>query len=104
MRHVSRATVIAGVVFIALSPAVNDVHAATSGVTLARPPAATLAVTATHRLVLGINQLVARSRMTLTASIETLEQDSGGSVGVTPVELRGSAPLAWSYKGNESFT
>jgi beta-lactamase class A len=104
VRYASRALVVAGVVFIALAPAGNDVHATTPGLTLANPPAATLTVTATQRLVVAVNQLVARSPMTLTATIETLVKDSGGSVGIALVELGGATPLVWSYGGNDVFT
>ena len=94
----------AGVAFIALAPEGSDVHATTRSLTLANPPAAAVTVTATRQLVLAVNELVARSPMTLTASIEQLVVASGGSVGITLVELGGATPLVWSFNGSEVFT
>jgi len=90
--------------FIALAPAGSDVRASTSAVTLGNLPAATLAVTGARRLVLAVNILVTRSPMTLTAAVEQLAQDSGGTVGVALIELGGTTPLVWSYNGSEVFT
>ena len=104
MRTASRILVVAGVLFIALAPAGSDVRASTSAVTLGNPPAATLAVTGARRLVLAVNILVTRSPMTLTAAVEQLAQDSGGTVGVALIELGGTTPLVWSYNGSEVFT
>lgn len=95
----------AGVVFLALAPAGSDVHAKTgAGVAMAKPPAAAVTVTATRQLVSALNELVAHSPMTLTTSIEQIVQASGGSVGVTLIELDGATPLTWSLNGNEVFT
>ncbi len=104
MRSVSRLVVAAGVIFIALAPAGSNARASTSGLTLANPPATTLAVTGTRQLVLAVNSLVARSPMTLTAAVEPLVQESGGSVGIALIELGGVTPLDWSYKGKGVFT
>ncbi|HSS62718.1 MAG TPA: serine hydrolase [Candidatus Limnocylindrales bacterium] len=96
---------VAGVVFIALAPAGTDAQAHTTS-TLVRPatPAASLAVTGTRQLVTSVNQLVARSPMSLTAAVEPLVQESGGSVGITLVELGGSSPLVWAENGSAVFT
>jgi len=94
-----------GVVFILLAPAGGEVHATTSAaVTMAKPPAAAVTVTATRQLVSATNQLVGRSPMALTASVDQLVQAGGGSVGVTLVELGGATPLVWSYNGGQVFT
>ena len=100
----SRVMVAAGVVVIALAPEATDVRATTGAVTLANPPVAAVTVTATHQIVFEMNQLVARSPMTLTASIDQLIAESGGSVSVTLIELGGSTPLVWSFNGSEIFT
>jgi len=104
VRTASRILVVTGVLFIALAPAGSDVRASTSAVTLGNPPAATLAVTGARRLVLAVNILVTRSPMTLTAAVEQLAQDSGGTVGVALIELGGTTALVWSYNGSEVFT
>ncbi len=104
MRSALRVLVAAGVIFIALAPAGSTARASASGLTLANPPATTLAVTGTRQLVLGVNRLVARSPMTLTAAVEPLVQDSGGSVGIALIELGGATPLVWSYNASEVFT
>jgi len=101
---VSRVLVAAGVIFIAFAPATSEVRASTSAVTLGTPAAATLAVTGTRRLVVGVNSLVARSPMSLTAAIEPVVEESGGAVGISLIELGGASPLAWSYNGSEIFT
>jgi beta-lactamase class A len=61
-------------------------------------------ISATHQIVFAVNELVARSPMTLTASIEQLVAESGGSVSVTLIELGGATPLVWSFSGSEIFT
>lgn len=105
MAQALRALAAAGVLFLLLAPAGGDVHATTSAaVIMAQPPAAAVTVTATRQLVSALNQLVGRSPMALTASIDTLVQASGGSVGVTLIELGGASPLVWSYNGGQVFT
>jgi beta-lactamase class A len=100
----SRALVVASVAFIALAPAANDAVAKTRTVALTTAPAATVTVTATRQLVLAAGDLVARSPMTLTASVEQLVVASGGSAGVTLVELGGATPLVWAFNGTRVFT
>lgn len=100
----ARVVVVASVALLALAPEGSDVHATTRTVTLANAPVAAVTVTATHQVVLAVNELVARSPMTLTASIQQLLAESGGSVGVTLIELGGTTPLVWSYNGGEVFT
>jgi beta-lactamase class A len=104
MHYASRVLVVAAVLVIALSPAGNDVHATTLGMAPSLLPAAKLTVTANYRLVLAVNRLVEGSPTTLTATIEPLVQASGGSVGITLVELTGGTPLVWTYNGSEVFT
>ena len=104
MHSASRVLVAAGVILIALAPAGSNARAATSGLTLANPPATTLAVTGTRQLILAVNSLVTRSPMTLTAAVEPLVQESAGSVGIVLIELGGATPLVWSYNGSAVFT
>lgn len=95
----------AGVGFIALAPATGDVEArTTTAVVRQAPPVSTLAVAGTHQLLTAVNQLVERTPMALTATIEPLVQASGGSVGIALLELGGSSPLTWTYNGDEVFT
>jgi beta-lactamase class A len=94
-----------GVVLIALAPATGDVQARIpTTVVKQAAPVSTLAVAGTHQLLTAVNQLVARSPMSLTATVEPLVQGSGGSVGIALVELGGSSPLTWDYNGSEVFT
>lgn len=97
--------VMAGVVLMALAPAAEDVQARTqTAPTRHVSSSTTLAVAGTHQLLTAVSQLVSRSPMSLTATIEPLVQGSGGSVGVALIELGGSTPLTWSYNGDEVFT
>src|SRR5579864_5764543 len=105
MKAAWRIFVVAGVAFVALAPATSDVQARTkTGVVKQAAPVSTLAVAGTHRLLTAVNQLVARSPMALTATIEPLVESSGASVGVALIELGGSSPLVWDYNGAEVFT
>ncbi|HKW73339.1 MAG TPA: serine hydrolase, partial [Candidatus Dormibacteraeota bacterium] len=96
----------------ALAPASDQVHATTvtanesgsSGIVLVAPTLAPTSTTATQQLVQSLDQLVARSPMTLTSSIEPLVAGSGASVGVSLIELGSSTPLVWSYNGHQVFT
>lgn len=97
--------VVAGAVSIALAPAAQIAQARTPTAPPRRASSAsTLAVAGTHQLLTAVNELVARSPMSLTATIEPLVQGSGASVGVALIELSGSMPLTWSYDGDEVFT
>jgi beta-lactamase class A len=104
MRLASRAIVVAGVAWLAIAPPGAGVQAKSTGVTAATPPATAVPSSAGHQLVLGLDQLVARSPMALTAAIEQVVAASGGAVGVTLVEVEGLAPLVWSLNGAEVFT
>ncbi|HEV2141434.1 MAG TPA: serine hydrolase [Candidatus Dormibacteraeota bacterium] len=106
MRALSRGLLVAGVAYLAAAPAGSDAHASTTGasVALSNPPGATLAVTGTRSIVASIDQLVSRSPMTLTATIEPLVSGSGGSVGIDLIELGGTTPVVWSYNGGAVFT
>jgi len=88
---------------MALAPATVDVQARTQTVAATTPTEAAVSVTAAHQIVITVNQLVNRSPMTLTASIEELVAASGGAAGVTLMELGGAAPLTWSYRGDAVF-
>ena len=111
MGLVSRVLVIAGVVLLAMAPGSSDAHAAatTKPINPLRATAATTApftgtMTAAQRLVDAANHLIASSPMTLTTSIDQLVAGSGGSAGVTLIELGGSTPLVWSFNGGGVFT
>src|SRR5690348_1435211 len=105
MARVVRMLAAAGVLCMLVAPAGGNVQAKTgAAVMMANPPAAAVTVTATRQLVSALDQLVARSPMTLTAAIDQVVQAGGGSVGVTLIELGGTAPLVWSYNGGQVFT
>ena len=105
MNATSRILIVAGAAFIALAPASGEVQARTTTTVLKQaPPVSTLAVAGTHQLLMVVNQLAARSPMALTATIDSLVQSSGGSVGIALIELGGSSPLVWNYNGSEVFT
>jgi beta-lactamase class A len=101
----SRILIVGGVAFIALAPASGEVQARTTTTVVRQaPPVSTLAVAGTHQLLTVVNQLAARSPMALTATIDSLVESSGGSVGIALIELGGSTPLVWNYNGSEVFT
>jgi beta-lactamase class A len=104
MRVGSRVLIVAGAVFLAVAPAGTDAQAKTRTGAVASAPAAVAATAAAHRLVLGLDGLVAHSPMTLTATIRQLVTASGGSAGVTLVELGGATPLVWGLNGGAVFT
>lgn len=100
-----RILIVAGVAFVALAPATGEVQARIpTTVGHQTRPGSTLAVVGTQHLLTAVNQLVARSPMALTATIDPLVQGSGGSVGIALIELGRSSPLVWSYNGSEVFT
>lgn len=105
MRRASLLFVLVGVAFIASVPGSSAVYARTpTGTARRAQPVSTVAVTATRDLVASVNQLVARSPMTLTSAIEPLVAASGGAAGITVIELGGSSPLVWTYNGSQVFT
>lgn len=85
------------------APSASDVHASSRTVIVATAPSGTAAAAA-RMFVQATSRLVARSPMTLTASIEQLVVASGGSAGATLVELGGTSPLSWSFHGGAVFT
>ena len=99
------ATVLA---LVALAAAGNEVHAGSRShgrslpLTLAIP--SMTSPRGTQQLVQALNELVARSPMTLTAAIEQLVQQSGASAGVSLVEIGGAIPFEWSFNGDAVFT
>jgi len=99
------ATVLA---LVALAAAGNEVHAGSRSQGRSLP--LTLAIPSmtsprgTQQLVQALNELVARSPMTLTAAIEQLVQQSGASAGVSLVEIGGAIPFEWSFNGDAVFT
>lgn len=97
--------VAAGVAFIALAPATNDAYARMpAGAARRAQQVSPLAVTGTRQILASVNQLVARSPMALTSTIEPLVTASGGAAGIALIELGGSSPLTWNYNGGEVFT
>jgi beta-lactamase class A len=100
-----RIVVVAGLAFMALAPTTSDVQARTKTTVVKQAaPVSKLAVAGTHQLLTAVNELVARSPMALTATIDPLVKSSGGSVGIALIELGGSSPLVWNYNGGEVFT
>src|SRR5439155_1682776 len=93
---------------VALAAAGNEVHAGSRSQGRSLP--LTLAIPSmtsprgTQQLVQALNELVARSPMTLTAAIEQLVQQSGASAGVSLVEIGGAIPFEWSFNGDAVFT
>jgi beta-lactamase class A len=109
-RPVSAVIVAAGAAFLALAPAEIDAHAATPNAP--RQPAlvaqtsmpVTLTVAATQHLVATTASLVSRNPVSLTALINQVIASSGGTAGVTLVELGGATPIVWSLNGTSIFT
>ncbi len=105
MRTASRILLVAGVLLLGVAPGTTDVQAqGPVAATLRGEPTTALAVTATQRLVNGLDSLLSRSPASLMAAVAPLVEQSGGSVGVALIELGGSAPIAWSYDGGSVFT
>jgi beta-lactamase class A len=104
------AIVLAAAAFVGLAPAGSDAQATTTGagqgsrLTVVTPAMTVTSAAATHQLVQTLDQMVARSPMTLTTSVQQLVAASGASVGVTLIELGGTARLTWAYQGDQVFT
>jgi beta-lactamase class A len=102
--------VAAGAAFLAMAPAGVDAH--TASPSTARQPAlvaqasmpVTLTVAATQHLVATTATLVSHNPVSLTALINQIVASSGGTAGVTLVELGGATPIAWSLNGSGVFT
>jgi len=98
------------VALIALAPVGSEAHATTTSesrnisLNLLAPTVTPASTVALSELVQVLNDMAARSPVTLTAAVETLVAASGASVGVTLIELGGSAPLVWSFNGSGVFT
>jgi beta-lactamase class A len=104
VKAASRILIIAAVAFVGIATTTGEVQARTPTAVHQTRPISALAVAGTHQLLTAVNQLVARSPMALTATVEPLVQSSGGSVGIALIELGGSSPLIWSYNGGDIFT
>jgi beta-lactamase class A len=110
VRRPVAAVIVTAAAFLALAPAEIDAHAATPNA--AREPAAvaqasmpaTLTVAATQHLVTTTASLVSRNPVSLTAVINQVIASSGGTAGVTLVELGGATPIVWSLNGTSIFT
>lgn len=106
-RSATAVLVFVTVAFIAVTPAVARVRVVTTrdtqtGSASGLPAAMTVA--GASYLATAASKLVAPSSLTLTASIDALVASSGGSVGVTLVELSGTTPIVWSFNGDSVFT
>ena len=99
-----RAAAVIGVAFLAVAPATSDVQAKTTRTLVVAILPAVAPVSGAHQLVVSTDQLVDRSPLTLSATIEALVAASGGSAGATLVELGGATPIVWSFNGAEVFT
>ena len=103
MRIAPRTVVVAGIAFLALVPGTSDAQASTRTLIVAAAPSVAT-VSGARRLAVAAGALVARSPLTLTAAVDRLVAASGGSAGVTLVELGGASPISWSFNGGEVFT
>jgi beta-lactamase class A len=106
---VSTLIVAAGAAVLALGPAEVDAHAATTSALRPATVAQTsipvnLTVAATQHLVITAASLMSHSPISLTAVINDLVASSGGTAGVTLVELGGATPIVWSLNGTAVFT
>ena len=103
MRLVLRAAVVGGILILSIAPATSDAQAYVKPeVMTSTAPLPT--TSAADAFLQAADRLVATSPMTLTAAVEQLVGASGGSVGVTLIELGGAAPLTWSFNGADVFT
>jgi beta-lactamase class A len=100
---VLRAAVVAGILLLSVAPATSDVQAYARPV-IVTPTTPAAAASAAQVFINAANRLVATSPLTLTATIGQLVAASGGSAGVTLIELGGGAPLTWSFDGSDVFT
>ena len=98
-----RAAVVAGILLLSVAPATSDVQAYARPV-IVTPTTPAAAASAAQVFINAANRLVATSPLTLTATIGQLVAASGGSAGVTLIELGGGAPLTWSFDGTDVFT
>jgi beta-lactamase class A len=106
-RSATAVLVFVTVAFIAVTPVVARVRIVTirdtqAGAVSVLPASVTTA--GASYLTSEATKLVAPSSLTLTAAIDELVASSGGSAGVTLVELTGTTPLVWSFNGDSVFT
>ena len=110
VHRVSVAVAVAAVAFIALGLVGNEVHATstipsrTTSLNLLIPPMTAASTKATSQVIQALNAMVARNPVTLTATVATLVNASGASVGVSVIELGGATPLVWSLNGTAAYT
>lgn len=76
-------------------------EAAPNAVSLLPGSAATLEASLAAGAAAG---LVSQSTLSLDAAVDEIMAASGGSAGVTLIELGGNARAAWSYHGGDVFT
>jgi len=100
-RSVTAALIAAGAVMLAAAPMQVDARAPRSSP--ARTPTVTFTAAAMRHLVATASLAVSRDPLFLTAVVDPLVASSGGSVGVTLVELGGATPITWSYGGSGVF-
>jgi beta-lactamase class A len=110
-RSLLLAVALATLAFVAVLPAAGKVSAATKRTPI--PPTAAVPATAVSSATVLTTQFqhlaataagLTHNPMALTAQLEQLSVGSGGTLGVTIVELTGANPLVWSYNGTEVFT
>jgi len=101
-RSASAVLIAAGALLLTAAPLQVDARSARSSP--ARTPSVTFTAAAIHHLVATASLTVSRDPLFLTAAVDPLVTSSGGSVGVTLVELGGVAPITWSYNGSGVFT
>src|SRR5207244_3993234 len=108
--NVALVETVAAVAFIALGLVGNEVHATTTtpsrttSLNLLIPPMTAASTKATSQVIQALNAMVARNPVTLTATVATLVNASGASVGVSVIELGGATPLVWSLNGTAAYT
>lgn len=106
-RYAMLAFALAVLAGVAVTPAAAHVKVVTIRETepgaVSALPGSVTALGASH-LSAAVNAIVARGTLSLTASTEQLVSASGGSVGVTLIELGGATPVVWSFNGSGVFT
>jgi beta-lactamase class A len=95
------------ITFIAVTPAeaqprVATIREALPGAVSVLPGSA--AALEANLLAAAAGRLVSQSTLNLTASVDQLVNESGGSAGATLIEIGGSSPVVWSFNGVTVFT
>jgi beta-lactamase class A len=105
VRRSGMAIVVAGfALLVAASPIQVDARTAPSSHPGRSGSTVTITSAALRHLATAAALTVSRNSLFLLSGIESLAAASGGSVGVSVVELGGAAPITWSYNGSGVFT